>query len=88
MNLAAALYRNQRDRYELDNQVERLLLALFPGWTNWEYVAPDGIAVFGAVDSDRAHAELNAHGFKGVTLHDHTAKERLLTCTCRTREAL
>jgi hypothetical protein len=88
MNLAALLYAAQRDRYEADNRVEQMLGGLFPGWTQWEFVSPDGIAVFGALDSDRAHAALNANGFKSVTLHDHTAKQRPLTCTCRTRDVL
>jgi len=85
MNLAAALYANGRDRYELDNQVERLLTALFASWQKWNFVAPDGIEVWQSIDSDRAASVLHRHGFNSVTLHDHRA-ERFLTCTCRTRE--
>jgi hypothetical protein len=86
MNLAAALYANGRDRYELDNQVERLLTALFPSWQRWSFIAPDGIEVWQAIDSDRAAEVLGWHGFNSATLHGHRA-ERFLTCTCRTREA-
>ena len=85
MNLAAELYANGRDRYELDNKVERLLTALFPSWQRWSFIAPDGIDVWQAIDSDRAAAVLHQHGFVSVTLHGHRA-ERFLTCECKPRE--
>ncbi len=86
MNLAAALYASQRDRYAADNEVESLLSALFPSWSRWEFVAPDGIEVFQAIDSDRGAEVLHRHGFVSVTLHSHRA-ERFLSCQCRTRES-
>jgi len=85
MNLAAALYANGRDRYELDNQVERLLTGLFPAWSRWSFIAPDGLEVWQSLDSDRAFEVLRRHGFNSVTLHHHRA-ERFLTCTCKTHE--
>jgi hypothetical protein len=87
MNLAAALNANARDRYDLDNKVEEMLTAMFPGWQHWDFMKPDGIEVYGAFDSARGAAMLHARGFVTVVFHDHLPKEQLITCQCRVREA-
>lgn len=87
MNLAAALNANERGRYELDNKVEALLFAITPGWQTWRFVKPDGIEVFGSLDSPRGAMILHGQGFATVIFHDHLATERVITCQCRVRES-
>ena len=77
MNLAAALYAAQRDRYAAENKLEHLLTALFPSWEKWDFVAPNGLEVWMAVDAARPAAVLHQHGFRSVTLHGHRAARLL-----------
>ena len=84
-NLAASLYAADVQLEAVKNELEHLLTALFPSWQRWNFVKPDGIEVWQANDSARAASVLHARGFVSVTLHGHRA-ERLLSCTCVTRE--
>lgn len=87
MNLAAELQAADVHLEDVKNRIEALLTALFTGWQSWEFLKPDGISVFGAIDSLRAAAVLHARGFVTVVLHDHRASEQVITCRCVTREA-
>jgi hypothetical protein len=85
VSLAAELMLADVRLADIKTRVEALLTGLFPSWEHWDFVKPDGIAVWPALDSERAVEVLYRHGFGSITLHNHSAK-KLITCTCRTHE--
>jgi hypothetical protein len=94
MNLAAEMAAGEDGLRAAELRVQRLLTRLFPvtptsaGWQGWRYTRPAGIDVYQARDSAGAARQLHEAGFVTVTLHDHLAEERLVTCRCRRRELL
>lgn len=86
LNLARGLCIADRDYEDAKNRVEQLLSVLFPGWQSWRFSKPDGIDVYGAFDSAPGAAALRSRGFLSVTLHDHRAREKVITCRCIVHE--
>lgn len=88
-SLAEALRSATDDLVRREQDVEDLLMLLFPGWRprfprrhGWRFTAPHTIDVYGVVDSPAAVSALHRAGFRRVTLHDHAVDQR---CHCGVR---
>lgn len=73
--------------------VDDLLVSLFPGWRprfplelGWKFVEPNDLEVFEVLDSDAARGALALAGFTSVVLHPHPALAA--GCRCRARAVL
>lgn len=79
----------------IELNIEVLLESLYPDWsplfpTNraWQFSDPDGIHVFGVLDSPAAATALNLAGFRRVTAHSHLFdpdRVHQVGCRCETR---
>lgn len=86
---AEALRSATDDLARREQDVEDLLILLFPGWYprfpshhGWRFTRPHTIDVYGVVDSPAAVDALHRAGFGRVTLHDHAVGQR---CGCGVR---
>lgn len=87
MNLAAEYNAADVHKEDVRIRIEALLAAITPRWQHWRFMKPDGVEVYGVMDSTRTAASLHARGFVTVILHEHLPTEQMCNCRCPVRES-